>query len=115
MTHYFEATAESYFSHVTRNGIEAALSDIKGPDFASGVARMKKAEAAACAEVQAMGTGWLSSPLRWAIAKTAAQLTGVQSPSDDDLVNDQDHSYLSDVIAGESEEAVSLAYPEAAE
>ena len=64
MTMYFEATAESYFNHLTRDGIEVALTEIKGPDFASGIARMKKAEAAAYAEAQTKQTGWLPSPLR---------------------------------------------------
>lgn len=64
MTMYFEATAESYFNHLTRDGIEAALTEIKGPDFASGIARMKKAEAAAYAEAQTTGTAWLPTPLR---------------------------------------------------
>ncbi|HWU63686.1 MAG TPA: ParB N-terminal domain-containing protein [Ensifer sp.] len=64
MTMYFEATAESYFNHLTRDGIEVALTEIKGPDFASGIARMKKAEAAAYAEAQTKGTAWLPTPLR---------------------------------------------------
>ncbi|UXS05542.1 hypothetical protein [Agrobacterium tumefaciens] len=115
MTHYFEATAETYFSQITCDGIEAVLSDIKGPDFASDLARMKKAEAAAYAEVQAKGTGWLPSPLRSAIRTTDERATGVQSLSDEDLENDQDHSYVADDMAGEYEETGSVSYPEAAE
>ena len=64
MTMYFEATAESYFKPLTRDGIEATLTEIKGPDFASGIVRMKKAEAAAYAEAQTKGTAWLPVPLR---------------------------------------------------
>jgi ParB family chromosome partitioning protein len=62
MTNYFEATAESYFNHLTRDGIEAALMDIKGPDFASGVGRMRKVEAAAYAEAQTKGSAWPPPP-----------------------------------------------------
>ncbi len=64
MRSYFEATAESYFNHLTHDGIDAALTDIKGKDVASSVGRMKKAEAAAYAEGQTKGSGWLPGPLR---------------------------------------------------
>ncbi|WP_313609300.1 hypothetical protein [Rhizobium sp.] len=115
MTNYYEATAESYFSHITRDGIEAALSDIKGSDFASGVSRMKKAEAAAYAEVQAKGTGWLPSPLRSTVRTTDRRAAVVQSQSDEELEDDQDHSHVADDMAGEYEKADSVPYPEAAE
>ncbi len=85
MTMYFEATAESYFNHLTRDGIEVALTEIKGPDFASGIARMKKAEAAAYAEAQTTGTAWLPSPLRSA---TTAQDDG----GDHALGSDEDEN-----------------------
>ncbi|OKP64452.1 hypothetical protein BTE77_34650, partial [Ensifer adhaerens] len=66
MRNYFEATAESYFKHLSRDGIEVAITEAKGKDFADGIARMKKAEAAAYAENAIKGTGWLPSPLRTA-------------------------------------------------
>ncbi|WP_162741815.1 hypothetical protein [Agrobacterium cavarae] len=62
MTNYFEATAGNYFNHLARDGIEAALMDIKGPDFASGVGRMKKVEAAAYAEAHTKGSAWPPPP-----------------------------------------------------
>ena len=61
---YFEPTAESYFNHITRDGIEAAITEAKGADAARGIARMKKGEAAAYAEAQVKGTPWLPSPIR---------------------------------------------------
>ncbi|KSV92901.1 ParB/RepB/Spo0J family partition protein [Sinorhizobium sp. GL28] len=61
---YFKPTAESYFNHITRDGIEAAIIEAKGVDLAQGIARMKKTEAAAYAEAQVKGTAWLPSPIR---------------------------------------------------
>lgn len=61
---YFEPTAESYFNHITLEGIEAAINEAKGADAARGIARMKKGEAAAYAEAQVKGTAWLPSPIR---------------------------------------------------
>ncbi len=104
MTNYFEATAESYFNHLTRDGIEAALVDIKGPDFASGVGRMKKAEAAAYAEAQTRGSAWLPSPIRPA---KAAVIVAAQLSADDnahDTVDEADEA-----------EGDLMQFPEAAE
>lgn len=64
MRDYFETTAESYFKHLTRDGIEVAVAEAKGDDFAEGFSRMKKAEAAAHAENAVKGSGWLPQPLR---------------------------------------------------
>lgn len=55
----------------TRDGIEAAVAEAKGDDFAEGFDRMKKAEAAAHAENAVKGTGWLPQPLRIAGATPA--------------------------------------------
>ncbi|WP_370689598.1 ParB/RepB/Spo0J family partition protein [Ensifer adhaerens] len=74
---YFEPTAESYFNHITRDGIEAAVSEAKGTDAARGIARMKKGEAAAYAEAQVKGTGWLPSPIR--PASVVAQVNVVEA------------------------------------
>lgn len=64
MTTYFEATAKSYFNHLTRDGIAAAIREAKGPEFGNDLGRMKKTEAAAHAEDQVKGSGWLPSPIR---------------------------------------------------
>ncbi|TWB47514.1 hypothetical protein FBZ98_110169 [Rhizobium sp. ERR 922] len=77
MSKYFEATAESYFNHLTRDGIETALTEIKGKEFAGGIARMKEAEAAAYAETQAKGTAWLPSPIHPAVPKANEGKGGV--------------------------------------
>ncbi|MCY1740576.1 hypothetical protein [Ensifer sp. SL37] len=71
MTSYFEATAESYFKHLTRDGIEAAVAEAKGEEVAKGFSRMKKAEAAAHAENAVKATGWLPQPLRSATTTPA--------------------------------------------
>ncbi|PSS59475.1 hypothetical protein C6558_38095 [Ensifer sp. NM-2] len=42
MRGYFEATAESYFKHLTRDGIEAAVAEAKGDGFAEGSPRMRR-------------------------------------------------------------------------
>lgn len=72
MTQWFEATADSYFGRVSKTGIEQAITEAKGADFAAGVSGMKKADAAAYAERQLAGTGWLPALVR--IAPTAEQL-----------------------------------------
>jgi ParB family chromosome partitioning protein len=64
MTSWFTATAGNYFGRVSKAGIDEALTEAKGGDFANGVAGMKKAEAAAYAERQIGGTGWLPGPVR---------------------------------------------------
>ncbi len=113
MTNYFEATAESYFNHLTRDGIEAALTEIKGSEFASGIGRMKKAEAAAYAEAQTKGSAWLPSPLRSAIAKTdagkgssgVAGVADTTAEADDSVIDDADMIEDPDMVG----------FPEAAE
>ena len=111
MTSYFEATAESYFNHLTRDGIEAALTDIKGPDFASGVSRMKKAEAAAYAEAQTKGAAWLPSPIR--PAKAAA--TFVDPLSADEDSDGEAHDLDDDAEEADEAEGDLMQFPEAAE
>lgn len=111
MTNYFEATAESYFNHLTRDGIEAALVDIKGPNFASGVGRMKKAEAAAFAEAQTKGTAWLPSPIR--PAKAAAIVAERLSVDDDS--DDEAHGVADDAGEVDQLEDKLMQFPEAAE
>lgn len=69
MTQWFEPTAENYFGRVSKTGIEQALTEAKGADFAAGVSGMKKADAAAYAERQIAGTEWLPALLK--IAPTA--------------------------------------------
>lgn len=64
MRDYFTPTAESYFSHLNRQSIEAAVAEVRGADFASGVSAMKKAEAAAYAEKAVKDSGWLPAHIR---------------------------------------------------
>jgi ParB family chromosome partitioning protein len=64
MREWFVPTASNYFSRISKTGIEEALAEAKGADFAAGVPGMKKADAAAYAERNIAGTGWLPSQLR---------------------------------------------------
>lgn len=64
MREWFVPTAANYFSRVSKAGIEEALTEAKGADFAAGVSGMKKADAAAYAERNIAGTGWLPPQLR---------------------------------------------------
>ena len=64
MRDYFTPTAESYFSHLNRQSIEAAVAEVRGADFASGIAAMKKAEGAAYAEKAVKDNGWLPANIR---------------------------------------------------
>ncbi len=111
MTNYFEAMAESYFNHLTRDGIEAALVDIKGPNFASGVGRMKKAEAAAYAEAQTKGTAWLPSPI---LPAKAAAIVAERLSVDDDS-DDEAHGVADDAGEVDQLEDKLMQVPEAAE
>ncbi|SCB39022.1 ParB/RepB/Spo0J family partition protein [Rhizobium hainanense] len=64
MAAWFTPTSENYFGRISKAGIEEALIEAKGVDFASGVAGMKKIEAAAYAVRQIEGTGWLPALVR---------------------------------------------------
>ncbi|SMF25822.1 MULTISPECIES: ParB/RepB/Spo0J family partition protein [Rhizobiaceae] len=65
MTNWFETTADSYFSHVNRRGIEQAVLEARGPEAALAVsAASKKAEAVLIAERKVKGSGWLPAPVR---------------------------------------------------
>ncbi|MGN8154875.1 hypothetical protein ACTJK5_21585 [Agrobacterium sp. 22094] len=111
MTNYLEAAAESYFHHLTRDGIEAALVDIKGADFASGVGRMKQAEAAAYAEAQTKGSACLHSPIRPAkAAAIVAERLSVDDDSDDEV-----HGVADDAGEADQLEDELMQFPKAAE
>ena len=64
MTAWFEPTAENYFERINKTGIELAVAEARGEDFAAGISGMKKADAAAYAERSVKGTGWLPEPVR---------------------------------------------------
>lgn len=64
MGDYFTPTVESYFSHLNRQSIGAAVAEVCGRDFAEGVSGMKKADAAEFAAKSIKGTGWLPPHIR---------------------------------------------------
>jgi ParB family chromosome partitioning protein len=65
MTKWFTPTAGNYFERISKAGIEAAIAEAKGRDLATGISGMKKGDAAAYAERQIDGTGWLPVPVRF--------------------------------------------------
>lgn len=107
MAQRFQATNDSYSLRVSKTGIEQAITEAKGADFAAGVSGMKKADAAAYAERQLAGTGWLSALVR--IAPTAEQqrerVEGVSGYEADECLFDLD----------DAPEAENYQFPDAAE
>ena len=87
MKEWFTPTAANYFSRISKTGIEQALTEAKGADFAEGVSSMKKADAAAYAERQIAGTGWLPEQMRLAEAASVA-VTPVEAEEQDDYNGD---------------------------
>ncbi|OOO33543.1 UNVERIFIED_ORG: chromosome partitioning protein ParB [Rhizobium sophorae] len=80
MTDWFETTADSYFSHINRRGIEQAVLEAQGPDAALAVsAASKKAEAVLIAERRIKGSGWLPAPVRIAADPNAEAEADAQS------------------------------------
>ncbi|WP_312406578.1 ParB/RepB/Spo0J family partition protein [Rhizobium sp.] len=64
MGDWLETTAQTYFGHLNRPSIQAAVAEIRGSDFAAGIGGMKKAEAATYAERAVKGSGWLPPMVR---------------------------------------------------
>lgn len=64
MRDWFETSGDSYFQHLNRNSIQAAVAEVRGADFADGFAAMKKPDAVSQACKAVKGTGWLPLPLR---------------------------------------------------
>ncbi|MCM2294801.1 ParB/RepB/Spo0J family partition protein [Allorhizobium sp. BGMRC 0089] len=97
MGKYFKPTAETYFSHLNRQGIEAAVTEAKGAAFAEGIAGMKKAEAAAFAERQVENSGWLPRPILFAdapvVAPSDSQEPGVRE-EDNEEDNEDDNPMM---------------------
>ncbi|WP_064697380.1 ParB/RepB/Spo0J family partition protein [Rhizobium aegyptiacum] len=80
MTDWFETTADSYFNHVNRRGIEQAILEAQGPEAALAVsAASKKAEAVLIAERRIRGSGWLPAPVRIAADPNAEAEADAQS------------------------------------
>jgi ParB family chromosome partitioning protein len=80
MTNWFETTADSYFGHINRRGIEQAVLEARGPEAALAVsAASKKAEAVLIAERRVKGSGWLPAPVRIAADPNAPAEAEAQS------------------------------------
>ncbi|MCC8403334.1 ParB/Srx family N-terminal domain-containing protein [Paraburkholderia sp. MMS20-SJTN17] len=59
MTRYWTPTRATYFDHVSKARIAEVVSDAVSPKAASDLAKMKKADAAAAAELRLAKTAWL--------------------------------------------------------
>lgn len=70
ITAWWEPTADSYFSHVSKDVIVGAVTDGVDGQAAAPLAKMKKGEAAAAAETALARSGWLPSPIRIFDAKS---------------------------------------------
>jgi ParB family transcriptional regulator, chromosome partitioning protein len=64
MTTAFMPSVENYFSRISRAQIVSALCEAKGVPAAPSWSKMKKAELAAFAAREIVGTGWLPEPMR---------------------------------------------------
>ncbi|WP_099868037.1 ParB/RepB/Spo0J family partition protein [Pararhizobium haloflavum] len=64
MRDWFETTGGSYFMHLNRTSIQAAVAEVRGSDFADGIAAMKKPEAVDYAHKAVKESGWLPAPIR---------------------------------------------------
>jgi len=73
MRDHFKVTAQSYFQHLQRRSIQAAVTEACGADFADGIAQMKKAEGAAFAETALKDKDWLPEPIRCGSATVPQQ------------------------------------------
>ncbi|MBP1848322.1 ParB family chromosome partitioning protein [Rhizobium petrolearium] len=89
MTLWFEPTADNYFGRISKTGMVQAVTEAKGADFASGISGMKKADAAAFAERQVAGTGWLPALLRIEPVSESGEV-GLSYPEGDDCPFDVD-------------------------
>lgn len=76
MTQWFEPTAENYFGRISKSGMQEAITEAKGAEYAAGISGMKKADAAAYAERQIDGTGWLPPIVRVDTTKEAGEQLG---------------------------------------
>jgi ParB family chromosome partitioning protein len=64
MAAWFTATADNYFTRVSRADIFCALAEAKGSPAKRSWEKLRKSELAALAEREVSGTGWLPLPLR---------------------------------------------------
>lgn len=64
MKTWFTATAENYFSRISKPQILEAIREAKGTEPAPAWEKLKKSELAALAEREIAGKGWLPEPLR---------------------------------------------------
>ena len=60
---YWHASAEGFFSRVSKEQTLAAVTEAAGAEIAKGMGAMKKAELAAAAEKAVRGKGWLPAIL----------------------------------------------------
>ena len=64
MGRWWQATRESFFDHVSKDRILAAVAEANSQQAAENIAKLKKPAMSVQAEELVKGTGWLPPPLR---------------------------------------------------
>ncbi|MBA8881005.1 hypothetical protein FHW16_004740 [Phyllobacterium myrsinacearum] len=94
MTGWYQATGESCFQHLNRNGIQIAVEQAAGSQAALAIASArKKAEAVVIAERLVKDTNWLPEPMRFeqpmaAIASDPESIDDIENDDDADVETD---------------------------
>lgn len=102
MADWWEATAESFFSRVSKPAILAAVAEVSTAQAAENIAGFKKAALAAEAEKRVAGKGWLPDLLRPVTSITDP------APQDDDAAEGLDDSAFDpDAFGDQDDEAPS--------
>ena len=87
MADWWEATAESFFSRVSKPTILAAVAEVSTTQAADNIAGFKKAALAEEAEKRTAGKGWLPEMLR---PVSALPEPAAEEPEDEDAADDQE-------------------------
>lgn len=102
MADWWEATAESFFSRVSKPAILAAVAEVSTAQTAENIAGFKKAALAAEAEKRVAGKGWLPEMLR--------PVTSIADPApedDDDAEGPDGDAFARDGFEDQEDEAPS--------
>ncbi|WP_326493850.1 hypothetical protein [Rhizobium sp. SL86] len=76
---------------MNRSSIQAAVAEVKGEDFAKGIAAMKKKDAAAYAESALKGSDWLPAPLLFVQPVSEIDVDASPDDADDEETDIEEH------------------------
>lgn len=97
---YWKPTRSAYFEHVPKSRIEAVVAEAVSPQSAAELRGMKKADAAAAAELRMVDSGWLPEVLR---NREVPRQVGYGYWENDDGESDDDALVDADAINGPDE------------